>query len=261
MPEKAPFAPLPSAPANDDPTLYRRISREIEAEIVAGARPVGSLLPTEAVLCSNYGASRHTIREALRLLVERGIIERRQGAGSRIISIAPKTTYSQTMRTLAEFSQYARDTHFDISETAIVSLDDEAAELISAPTGSRWLRIAGVRWTTERTEPISHTTVYVHTRFAHHLNDVRTTPGPVYALIEARSGEMIAEAIQEIAARPLPTSAARALKLRAGTTVLRFVRRYLDASGGTMLVSVNWHPAERFSYVLKIRRDDWTPSK
>lgn len=261
MPAKAPPAPHASPVTNDDPTLYRRIARELEAEIAAGNRPVGSLLPTEAALCATYDASRYTIREALRLLVERGIIERRQGAGSRIISTAPRTSYSQTMRTLSEFSQYARDTHFDIAETAIVSLDDDAAELIPAPAGSRWMRISGVRWTAERTEPICHTTVYVHTRFAHHLHDVRTTPGPVYALVEARSGEMIAEAIQEIAARPLPAVAARALKLRAGSTAMRFVRRYLDASGGTMLASVNWHPAERFSYVLKIRRDDWAPSK
>jgi DNA-binding GntR family transcriptional regulator len=260
MPARAALILQEGTASHDDPTLYRRIARQLESEIASGGRPVGSLLPTEASLCSTYSASRYTIREALRVLVERGIIERRQGAGSRVISSARRATYSQTMRTLTEFSQYARDTHFDIAEVALVSVDDEAAELIPAPAGSRWMRIAGVRWNAERTERICHTTVYVHSRFAPWLHDVRTTGGPIYALVEARSGEMVAEAVQEIAARPLPVAHARSLKLRAGSPAMRLVRRYLDASGGIMLTSLNWHPADRFSYVTKIRRDDWAPN-
>jgi GntR family transcriptional regulator len=74
-------------------------------------------------------------------------------------------------------------------------------------------------------------------------------------LIEARSGERVAEALQEISGRPFPAKAAGALKLRTGAPGLRFLRRYLDASGGPMMTSMNWHPAERFTYLMRLRRE------
>ncbi len=255
--------PLPAHAADvaqdDDPTLYGRIARQLQQEIGEALHPIGSLLPTEAALCARFHASRYTIREALRELVGLGLIERRQGAGSRVVSAAPRTSYAQTMRTLAELFQYARDTHYEIGEAALVSLDDEAAGLIPAPSGSHWLRVSGVRWNAARTDTICHTTVFLHARFAPLLTDVRSIPGPIYALVEARSGEAVAEAVQEITARPMPAAIARALKVRVGSPAMRFVRRYLDASGGPMLTSLNWHPADRFSYVMKIRRGDWMP--
>lgn len=257
-PEQPPAAPAARAPrGEDDPARYRQIARQLETAISVGRYPVGALLPTEAALCASFGASRYTIREALRTLVELGMVERRQGAGSRVVAASPRTSYSHTMRTLAEFFQYARDTHLEIMDSGIYALDDEEALVLKAPVGSRWMRLQGVRWTPERTETISFTTVYIHVRFVPLLADVSDADGPIYALVEARSGETIAEAIQEITACALPAAIAKPLNVRPGAPAMRFVRRYLDASGGIMLTSLNWHPADRFSYVMSIRRGDW----
>ena len=55
---------------------YQRIAREI-------ALSLGSAkLPTEAQLCSRYVCSRQTVRSALALLEQQGLIIRRQGSGS-----------------------------------------------------------------------------------------------------------------------------------------------------------------------------------
>jgi hypothetical protein len=35
-----------------------------------------------------------------------------------------------------------------------------------------------------------------------------------------------------------------------------FLRRYLDAEGGTMIASRSWHPAERFSYAMRLKRGE-----
>jgi len=234
---------------------YRWIANELRAAIAEGAHPVGSGLPTEAELCQRYSVSRHTVREALRRLVDLGLVERRQGAGTRVIASAPRAAYLHTIRSLQELFEYTRDTKLDIAEMVTVSLGEEEAELIPAPVGSRWLRIAGVRWSADAREAICYSLIFVHNRFASALKEVRQSTGPIYALIEARSGEVVAEALQEIAGRPLPSRAAGSLKLRAGSPALRFVRRYLDASGGSMMTSVNWHPADRFTYLMRLRRD------
>ncbi|PPD15670.1 MAG: transcriptional regulator [Methylobacterium sp.] len=237
--------------------LNERIARVLGDGIAQGDYPVGTLLPTEAALCDTYGASRFTVREALRKLVEAGLIERRRGAGSRVVATTPKSKFSQTFHDLTEIFQYAQDTHLDVAQLGMVRIDEGEAQLVGASPGTRWLRLNGLRWNAERSTSLSHVTAYIHARFAPLLEDVRTARGAIYALIEARSGEAIEEAVQEIAALPMPASVARMLGLRAGLPAMRLVRRYLDASGGTMMTSINWHPGEHFTYTMRLRRGEW----
>ena len=58
---------------------YLIIARELEHQL---RRSQGEKLPTEAALCQQYGVSRQTVRSALGVLEEKGLILRRQGSGS-----------------------------------------------------------------------------------------------------------------------------------------------------------------------------------
>lgn len=60
---------------------YLIIARELEHQLRRGLAQ-GQKLPTEAALCRQYGCSRQTVRSALGLLEEKGLILRRQGSGS-----------------------------------------------------------------------------------------------------------------------------------------------------------------------------------
>lgn len=255
-----PTDPLLPEPGESLP-LYQRLAERLRADIAAGTHPVGAALPTEVELCERHGLSRHTVREALRLLVDLGLIERRQGAGSRVIATVPPVAYVHTIRSLSELFSYTRDTTLEVAASEPVALDAAEAALLRWPAGTRWLRITGTRWTADRTETVCHVTIFVHARFAALLGDVGAVGGvspggPVHALIEARSGERVVEAVQEVSAAPMPAAAARALGGRAGAAALRIVRRYLDASGGPMMVAVNWHLADSFTYTIRLRRDD-----
>lgn len=248
----------PGAPAEvDGARLNERIARALTQAIADGAHPVGSSLPPEAALCAAFGASRFTVREALRKLAETGLIETRQGAGSRVVSRLPRSSYQHVYKDLEDLFEYARDTRFEIAQIGMAALDAAEAADVGAPVGSRWLRIVGTRFDADRTRPISYVDVLVHGRFAGLLEDVREARGPIYGLVEARSGEQIAEAVQQISAAIMPPAPARALGLGRAATAMKFVRRYCDASGGVMLTSINWHPAERFSYTMRIKRGDW----
>ena len=62
---------------------YMALAEALRARIAGGDPAIGELLPTEHALCETYGVSRHTVREALRLLAESGLIARRRGGGHR----------------------------------------------------------------------------------------------------------------------------------------------------------------------------------
>ena len=71
-----------SAPIRDDGAkLSDRVAVELGAQIVRAELPEGARLPTEAELGDVYRVSRSVIRDAIRTLSARGLVEVRQGHG------------------------------------------------------------------------------------------------------------------------------------------------------------------------------------
>ncbi len=64
------------------PKLYEQVVEQIKNMIIQGVYQKGDLLPSEKELIEMTGVSRITVREALRLLNEAGIIRTRKGKGS-----------------------------------------------------------------------------------------------------------------------------------------------------------------------------------
>ena len=81
-------------------TLYRRIYEELRGGIVSGATSVGAFLPSERSLCDRYGVDRVTVRRALELLVEDGLVEKKAGLGTRVRLFPPSASLPGDPRTL-----------------------------------------------------------------------------------------------------------------------------------------------------------------
>lgn len=68
---------------------YRKVFQEIREQILSGELRPGDQLPSERELCEKHGVSRITMRHALRLLEEQGLLERYSGKGTFVR--APRT--------------------------------------------------------------------------------------------------------------------------------------------------------------------------
>ncbi len=84
---------------------YIEVSQSLRTDILEGRYPPGSLLPTEQQLCADFQISRQTARQALQLLVDQGLIQRRQGSGSRVIA----HNSAATQRKVAVIATYISD--------------------------------------------------------------------------------------------------------------------------------------------------------
>lgn len=60
---------------------HARIVRELGVQIVSGQCQPGDKLPSEALLCEQYKVSRPVLREAIRVLVAKGLVKSRQRSG------------------------------------------------------------------------------------------------------------------------------------------------------------------------------------
>lgn len=66
------------------PGLATQVSRELGRRIVAGHFAEGGLVDDENKLCNRFGVSKSVVREAVKLLVGKGLLEVRRGSGTRV---------------------------------------------------------------------------------------------------------------------------------------------------------------------------------
>lgn len=65
--------------------LYFQVATQLQAMIESGELPVGGRLENEVELAERLGVSRPTMRRAIQYLVERGMLVRKRGVGTRIV--------------------------------------------------------------------------------------------------------------------------------------------------------------------------------
>jgi GntR family transcriptional regulator len=65
--------------------MYRQIADDLRGKIESGEIAPGAQLPTEIELMDQYEASRNTVRDAIKLLAGRGLVEARAGQGTFVI--------------------------------------------------------------------------------------------------------------------------------------------------------------------------------
>ncbi len=74
---------------------YVKIYRGLKSEIQKGTYPIGAFLPKESELELIYNVSRTTIRKAVKMLNQEGILEVRQGCGTRVRDYKAKQNYNK----------------------------------------------------------------------------------------------------------------------------------------------------------------------
>ncbi|GBG96025.1 trehalose operon repressor [Lactococcus termiticola] len=121
---------------------YEKIASILEQEIFKDVYKENELLPSEHQLTELYGASRQTVRTALKLLEDKGLIQRRQGFGSIVIAhdklrfpISGLTSYKE----LQESMGFVSETEVVSFET--ITIDEKLEKLTQFPLGSEVFRI------------------------------------------------------------------------------------------------------------------------
>lgn len=66
------------------PSLASQVSREIGRRIVNGSYAEGSLIDDETALSKRFNVSKSVVREAVKILVSKGLLDVRRGSGTRV---------------------------------------------------------------------------------------------------------------------------------------------------------------------------------
>jgi DNA-binding GntR family transcriptional regulator len=235
-------------------TRYLDVAEQLLAEIEDGRYEVGSKLPTEAELCYRFGVSRSTIRQALGEIENSGVVERRQGSGTTLIARRRLLRYVLSATSENDLLRYAADTSLTFSGSAEVP-DVSDCRRLHLDVPSNWRRWQGVRSESVGGPPIGLTSIYVPTAYADVMKHVGGTQRrAIFELVLSRFDLVLTQIDQVISATVLDAEEARKLEADPGTPALVITRRYSTASG-LIEVAENVHPADRFSYEIRLERD------
>jgi DNA-binding GntR family transcriptional regulator len=242
---------------------YRRLADLLIAEIRGRHLRVGETLPGELDLVARHQVSRHTVREALRLLEQLGLIVRRRGVGTVVTARESRESYSQSVRSPAELMRYPPDSRLALLAREEVTSGRKLARLLGCPTGTRWCRLRAVRRMRSAKLPLCWVDVYLVPEYASVADSIGRGRKPVYQMIESRFGEKVQSVQIEIRAGLISPEISSALEVAAGSPSLTVIRRYLGQGRRLFEVSVSEHPADRYSYGLELRRgwqsgDGWS---
>lgn len=84
--------------------LYEQIVRQIQESIHKGALKEGDRLPAERELAQQFGVSRTAVREAVKALIEKGLVEAHPGRGTFVIG-GTSNPLQQTLDRVIRVSQ------------------------------------------------------------------------------------------------------------------------------------------------------------
>lgn len=228
------------------PSRYQEIMRTISEDISSGRVGVGDRLPTEGELCALHNAGRHTIREAIRGLVDLGMVERRPRVGTRVVSAEPVVGYRWLPASSDEIATNMKATWIVRATGNVVEADEAVARRLGCAVGDHWFRFAGPRILRDRRnrEPVCFSEQYVPDTPA-----ARKAIATADMSLDAATDQVIE---QEIRADLLDDEQAEALHAAPGSAALVVVRRHRRPDGRLVAIGIHTHPSDRFSIKMDL---------
>lgn len=230
---------------------YQRIAEDLRSRIVSGEYQPGSALPTLPELETLYGASGGTIRNAIKILREEGLVDTRTSSGTLVRTKPavhrlaadryrpkPEPATAYTADENITWTEYRLDKRFEQTPATA-----ELAELFGCDEGELLLARHFRFYNDDIPTQLSISYVRWSDVAGSRVADPVHEPWPGGTIAQMASLGIVVTEVREAMSAGMPTPAeAEALRLPGGTPVLRWTRRMLTAEGRVVEVA---HPIVR----------------
>ncbi|MFT6290837.1 MAG: GntR family transcriptional regulator [Ilumatobacter sp.] len=230
---------------------YQEIADELRAQL-SGAS-VGSVLPSESEMSIEFKASRVTIRRALELVRDDGLIAARQGFGWYVAG-EPVRQSLQSLGTIeSQVENIGKISERKIEEFAFEVAPDRVRKILDT---EQVLRVKRVNLADG--EPFAVVTVWCPADLGATFSRRDVERRPFYELLDVK----LRGATQTIGADLANAADAKLLDVPAGAPLLRCQRVTTDHSGRALLMSEHLFPAHRTEFVVDLPQAEpsMTPS-
>jgi len=240
-------------PEGDSPDatrpLWRQVLDDLERRIAAG--DISHRFPTDKELTEHYGVSRHTVREAVRRLRARGLVERHRGRGS----FLSEQVLTQPVGGLYSLFQAVEEQGLE-QRSEVLALerlrDPEAAERLRLPPRSELVHLERLRLADGT--PLALDSVWLPLDIGQHILDVDFTRTALYDELAERGGVRMTE-VEETIEPVIPDADARTLLELGDDEALLRVSRLGFSGDRPVECRVTLLRGERFRYTNSWRAE------
>ena len=229
--------------------LWRRIADAIRLDIVGGKLATGDRLPTEALLAERFSANRHTVRRALAVLAEEGVVGAEQGRGTFVRS-ARRLSYPIGKRT--RFSEglagQARSLSTQHLGARLENVSATIAAALALKTGTKVVRVDAVSSADGR--PVSRATTWLPYRRFPDVGERIVQMHRMTAVFASYGIDDYSRASTRISARHADVEETKLLGLAPGAILLVSEAVDVDSAGNPISYALSRFPADRMELVV-----------
>ncbi|MBA4788503.1 MAG: phosphonate metabolism transcriptional regulator PhnF [Pseudomonadota bacterium] len=242
-------------PAHEDVTrgsgvaLWKQIAARLEWQIGSGVFAPGSQLPVEADLSAKFGVNRHTVRRALAVLAEKGLVEATAGRGTFVkepplrYPIGARTRFSEIV------SAGGREPFGRCLGSAVEEASGEVARELMLAEGTPVLRIETIHEADG--VPISFGRSYFPEARCRDLDLIYTATGSLTRALATLGIQDYRRRETRITGRTANELEQERLSLAAGRTVLVVERVDVEINGTPLQWGRSSFAADRVQLVIK----------
>jgi GntR family transcriptional regulator len=224
---------------------YVQISEVLRRRLGGVAAARAERLPSEPALALEFRVSRETVRQALAILRDEGLIYSRVGCGT-FVSPGHRPVGVRITQPINEPHVAGRPSVLKVLDQGFVEAPVETARALGVPPGSRVFCYHSLR--TIRKVPFRYGWVYLPREVAERLELHRPPEVTVSERVEREAGIRLIRAHQVVVAASAPAEVARRFGLVTGSPVLMFRRTYYQDSGRPAEFVLEYQNTARFPY-------------
>ncbi len=230
---------------------YKEIYKDLNARILSREIGAGSYLPSESELQKKYEASRDTVRKALNLLLEKGLIVKEKGKGSKVLD---PDLVAFSVSGIHSFKEIKNQLGGDITTDVIrVMTGDEAGRRL-LETQSPVTEVIRVRRFSGERVILDHD--YINAQVVPGI-DEKIAADSLYSYIEGVLELPISFAKKEITVEPVSREQEELLDLK-GYDLLVVVRSWTYLDDGTLFqYTESRHRPDKFKFEDFARRESF----
>ena len=228
--------------------LYHQLSGQLEDAIRIGLLPKGAFLDNELELAERWQVSRPTVRRAIQSLVDHGLLVRRRGVGTQVVSDQVRRPF----RLSSLFDDLTESGRRPV--TRVLTLDrraatDRASVALGVSPGTELVFIERCRSAGPQRIAILRNWIIVDA--AGHITSEQLADNGLYALIRER-GVRPHSALQTLGATAANVIDAGILGVSVGAPLLTMQRAMQDDTGRAIELGEHVYDAAHYSVELSV---------
>ncbi len=232
---------------------YGTLALALRDRILQGEWAPGEVIPAESALAHSYGVALGTIRQALALLVEDGVLQRRHGKGTFVTKGVDGASMMRFFRFRGVEGGNSHTPQSRILSHRLRSATHTEAHLFGIPQGAHVLQFERLR--SLEHEPCLLETIILPLPLFGALADLDTDAWDdlLYPMYQQRCGVVIQKTQDSLSFSQLNATQAKRLKLAAAHPCVLVERQAFDMAGRCVELRTTRGDAFAFKYTAQLQ--------